>query len=268
MTLSIAGKTVIVTGAAHGLGRAIAKHFADHQAQVMMADFDETALMDELGEGARDEGPVRWFAGDLRKKLTINNLVSATVDAFDRVDILINASRKMCLSDPLSVEDDGIEEMLGQNLMTALRLTQQVAKRMILQAEREGNTGPAGSIINISSIAARHTQPELLGFSVACAAVEQMTRSMAVALAPKHIRVNAVAYGSMLSASLQNARKEQPDWRAGIRSHTPMGRIAKAQELAEAVHFLASDGAGFVTGQVLTVDGGRSLIDPVRIPAH
>lgn len=268
MTLSIAGKTVIVTGAAHGLGRAIAKHFADHQAQVMMADFDETALMDELGEAARDEGPVRWFAGDLRKKLTINNLVSATVDAFDRVDILINASRKMCLSDPLSVEDDGIEEMLGQNLMTALRLTQQVAKRMILQAEREGNTGPAGSIINISSIAARHTQPELLGFSVACAAVEQMTRSMAVALAPKHIRVNAVAYGSMLSASLQNALKEHPDWRDDIRSHTPMGRIAKAQELAEAVHFLASDGAGFVTGQVLTVDGGRSLIDPVRIPAH
>jgi 7-alpha-hydroxysteroid dehydrogenase len=268
MSLSVAGKTVIVTGAAHGLGRAIAKHFADNKAQVMMADFDESALVADFGEGARDNGPIRWFAGDLRKKLTINNLVSATIDAFDRVDILVNASRKMCLSDPLSVEDDGIDEMLGQNLMTALRLTQQVAKRMILQAERDGNDGPAGSIVNISSIAARQTHPELLGFSVACAAVEQMTRSMAVALAPQRIRVNAVAYGSMMSASLQNALKENPDWRDPIREGTPMGRIAKAPELAEAVQFLASDGAGFITGQVLTVDGGRSLIDPVRIPAH
>jgi 7-alpha-hydroxysteroid dehydrogenase len=268
MTLSIAGKTVIVTGAAHGLGRAIAKHFADHRAQVMMADFDESTLAAEFGEDARDDGPVRWFAGDLCKKLTINNLVSATIDAFDRVDILVNASRKICISDPLSVEDDGIEEMLDQNLMTALRLTQQVARRMVLQAEREGNTGPAGSIVNVSSIAARHTRPELLGFSVACAAVEQMTRSMAVALAPQKIRVNAVAYGSMLSASLQNALKEHGDWRDAIRDGTPLGRIAQASELAEAVQFLASEGAGFVTGQVLTVDGGRSLIDPVRIPAH
>jgi 7-alpha-hydroxysteroid dehydrogenase len=77
-----------------------------------------------------------------------------------------------------------------------------------------------------------------------------------------------VAYGSMMSASLQNALKENPDWRDPIREGTPMGRIAKAPELAEAVQFLASDGAGFITGQVLTVDGGRSLIDPVRIPAH
>ena len=268
MSLSVAGKTVIVTGAAHGLGRAIAKHFADQKAQVMMADFDESALMADFGEDARDDGPVRWFAGDLRKKLTINNLVSATIDAFDRVDILVNASRKMCLSDPLGLEDDGIDEMLGQNLMTALRLTQQVAKRMILQSERDGSEGPAGSIVNISSIAARHTQPELLGFSVACAAVEQMTRSMAVALAPHRIRVNAVAYGSMMSASLQNTLKEHPDWRDPIREGTPMHRIAKAPELAEAVQFLASEGAGFITGQVLTVDGGRSLLDPVRIPAH
>lgn len=268
MSLSIAGKTVIVTGAAHGLGRAIARHFVEHRAQVMMADYDEAALIAELGEEARDEGSVRWFAGDLRKKLTINNLVSATIGAFDRVDILVNASRKICLSEPLSVEDDGIEEMLDQNLMTALRLTQQVARRMVLQAEREGNTGPAGSIINVSSIAARHTQPELLGFSVACAAVEQMTRSMAVALAPHHIRVNAVAYGSMLSASLQNSLKDHPDWRDRIRETTPMGRIAEAGELAEAVQFLASDGAGFITGQIVTVDGGRSLIDPARVPAH
>ena len=268
MTLSITGKTAIVTGAAHGIGRAIARHFVDRGANVMFADMDETALERDLGEEAHAEGPVRWFGGNLCQKLTIANLLSATLDAFDRVDILVNASRSVILSDPLSPEDDGMQDMLQQNLMTSLRLSQHVARRMIAQAAKDGGDGPAGSIINLSSIAARQTHPELLGYSVACAAVEQMTRSMAVALAPKRIRVNCVAFGSVMSASLQSSLKDHPDWREDIRRITPAHRIAAPVELAEAVQFLASDGAGFVTGHVLTVDGGRSLLDPVQHPAH
>jgi len=268
LTLSITGKTAIVTGAAHGIGRAIARHFVDRGANVMFADQDEDALADDLGDEAHAEGAVRWFGGDLCKKLTINNLLSATIDAFDRVDILVNASRCVALSDPLSADGDAVEEMLQQNLMTSLRLSQHVARRMIAQAEKAGENGPVGSIVNLSSIAARVTQPELMGYSVACAAVEQMTRSMAVALAPKRIRVNCVVFGSVMSASLQAKLKDNPDWREDIRRHTPLNRIAAPVELAEAVQFLASDGAGFVTGQVLTVDGGRSLLDPARAPAH
>ncbi|MDO9525812.1 MAG: SDR family oxidoreductase [Gemmobacter sp.] len=268
MSLTITGKTAIVTGSAHGIGRAIARHFVDRGANVMFADMDEDALAHDLGDEARADGPVRYFGGDLRQKLTIANLVSATIDAFDRVDILVNASRSIAFSDPLSSEDDAVEEMLQQNLMTSLRLSQMVAKRMIAQAAKNGNEGMAGSLINLSSIAARLTQPELMGYSVACAAVDQMTRSMAVALAPKHIRVNAVAFGSVMSASLQARLKDKADFRNEIVRRTPLGRIAAPSELAEAVQFLASDGAGFVTGQILTVDGGRSLLDPVCAPAH
>ena len=268
MTLSISGKTAIVTGAAHGIGRAIARHFVDRGANVMFADTDEDALERDLGDEANAEGAVRWFGGDLCKKLTINNLLSATLDAFDRVDVLVNAHRSIVLSDPLCLETDGVEEMVQQNLMTSLRLSQHVAKRMVAQADKAGDAGPAGSIINLSSIAARLTHPELLGYSMACAGIEQMTRSMAVALAPQRIRVNCVAFGSVMSASLQASLKDHADWRDEIRRGTPAGRIAAPLELAETVQFLASDGAGFVTGQVLTVDGGRSLIDPVRLPAH
>lgn len=212
---------------------------------------------------------MRYFAGDLRERLTVANLLSATIDAYDRIDILVNASRQMAPSDPLDPDGDAVETLLAQNLITSLRLSQIVARRMIRQAEEAGlEEGSAGAIVNLSSIAARRTHPALLGYSVSSAALDQLTRSMAVALAPHRIRVNAVAFGSVLSASLQGVLKEHADYREDIRDHTPLGRIAKPSELAEAVQFLASDGAQFITGQIMTVDGGRTLLDPVNAPAH
>ncbi|MBM9593252.1 SDR family NAD(P)-dependent oxidoreductase [Roseitranquillus sediminis] len=268
MSFSIAGKTAVVTGAANGLGLAIARHFAESGANVVFADRDEAKLERELGDIDSREGNVRSFAGDLREKLTVANLLSATIDDFDRVDILVNASRQMVAGDPLNSEDDAMELLLQQNLLTGLRLSQIFARRMIHQAEGDENDGPAGSIINLSSIAARRTQPELMAYSVSSAAMEQLTRSLAVALAPHRIRVNAVAFGSVMSASLRGALREDEDIRGEIIGHTPLSRIASPSEVAEVVQFLASDGSGFMTGQVLTVDGGRTLVDPVEAAAH
>ncbi len=267
MSLSIAGKTAIVTGAAKGLGLSVARHFQAKGANVMFADIDEAALEAEVGEEARGDGPVQMFSGDLREKLTIANLLSATIDHFDRVDILVNSSRRMVVSDPLMPEDDAVESLWRENVLSSLRLSQMTAKRMIAHAEKAGDEGVIGSIINVSSIAATRTQRGLLGYSMASAAIDQMTRSMAVELAPKGIRVNAVAFGSMMSASLQAALKDQPDWRAEIVAGTPMGRIASPDELSEVMQFLASDASGFMTGQIVTVDGGRGLLDRVAVPA-
>ncbi|WP_170466918.1 SDR family NAD(P)-dependent oxidoreductase [Ruegeria arenilitoris] len=266
MSFSIAGKTAIVTGSANGVGLAIGRHFADAGANVMFADMDEKRLSEELGEQA-DDSNIRFFAGDLREKLTIANLLSATLDAFDQVDILINGSRQVITSDPLDTDDDSVRTLLNQNLMPALRLSQAVAKRMIKQAGDE-DEGPAGSIINLSSIAARRTHPDLMAYSVSTAALDQMTRSLAVALAPNRIRVNSIALGSVMSASLQSTLKENRDFRYDIEKHTPLARIAAPNELTETAQFLASDAAGFITGQILTIDGGRTLLDPVAAPAH
>ncbi|MBT8458831.1 MAG: SDR family oxidoreductase, partial [Boseongicola sp.] len=128
--------------------------------------------------------------------------------------------------------------------------------------------GPVGSIINLSSIAARRTQPNLLAYSVSSAAVDQLTRSFAVALAPHRIRVNAIALGSVMSASLKGALAEHEEFREEILDSTPLNRIAAPSELAEVAQFLASNGSGFMTGQILTVDGGRTLVDAVDAPAH
>jgi len=269
MSFSIAGKTVIVTGAANGIGLAIGCKFAEAGANVMFVDKDEERLIKELGKEQEKGENIQFFAGDLRKKLTIANLLSATIDAFERVDILVNASRQIMVSDPLEPKEDGMECLLEQNLMASLRLSQAIAKRMICQAEREENEeGPVGAIVNLSSIAAQRAHPKLLAYSVSTAALNQMTRSLAVALAPERIRVNAVAFGSVMSTSLKNTLKGNEECRADVVDHTPLGRIAKAGEVAEVVQFLASEGAGFMTGQIMIVDGGRTLLDSVAVPAH
>lgn len=270
MSLSIAGKTAIVTGAGKGIGLAIARHFVDRGAKVMFADADEARLTEEVGAVAAEDGPARFFAGDLSQKLTLANLLSATVDAFDRIDILVNAQRAVLpTEDPLNPDDPSIEAMLRQNLLPALKLSQMAARRMIAQAERDDQAeGPVGAIINVSTLAARRVQPNLLAYALAGAALDQATRSLAVALAQERIRVNGIGIASVMSASLQTMLKENPDWTDAVVAGTPLGRIATPTEVAEAAQFLASDGAGFITGQILTVDGGRSVIDPVAVPAY
>lgn len=274
MSFSVDGKTAIVTGAANGIGLAIARHLLESGANVMFADMDEGRLKEELADDA-DSDTAAFFAGDLRERLTLANLMSATIGKFDRLDILVNASRQMVATpeDELLDQDEIVTQQLEQNLMTALRMSQLAAKRMIAQAKEAAEDDdapqrPAGSIVNLSSIAARRTHPQLLAFSVSTAALDQMTRSMAVALAPWRIRVNAVAFGSVMSSSLKETLRENRNFRADIVDHTPMSRIANPSELAETVRFLASNGSGFMTGQILTVDGGRTLLDPVNAPAH
>ena len=267
MSFSVSGKTAIVTGAAYGVGNAIARQLLDQGANVMFADMDEAKLKAELDGQVTDDGPVRFFAGDLRQRLTIANLLSATMDAFDRVDILVNASRQVRTTRVLDAEDDSMQMMLDQNLLAAFKLSQAVARQFIRQG-KDQEEGSLGSIVNLSSIAASNTQSDLMAFSVSAAALDQLTRSMATALAPERVRVNAVALGSVLSESLKMGLRENPDMRDEIIAATPMGRIASPNEVADAVQFLASDAASFVTGQIIAVDGGRSNVDSANSSIH
>ena len=268
MSFSIEGKTAIITGAATGIGHAIARHFVDQGANVVFSDNNEKRLKSGCDD-LMDLPNCRLFAGDLREKLNVANLLSTALDAFDRVDVLINATRSFAVTDPLDPTDTSVETLLDNNLNVALRTSQAVARRMILQAEQE-DTRPqeAGTIINISSIAAHRTQPQLLGFSISNAALEQMTRSLAVSLAPHAIRVNAIAVGSLMSGTLRDTIAEHPDYRDAIIQGTPLHRIGTASEVAELAQFLASSASAFMTGQIVGLDGGRSVLDTVQRPAH
>lgn len=268
MSFSVEGKTAIVTGAANGIGLAIAKHFIEQGANVMLADMDEEKLEAECQAINSDRG--QFFAGDLRQRLTIANLQSATISSFDGIDILVNASRQVLPSNPLDAKEDSFEALFQQNVLTNLRLTQSIAKIMIKQAKAKGDTesNTIGAIVNLSSIASDRTHPNLLAYSVSCAALNQMTRSLAVSLAKDRIRVNAIAIGSVMSANLQQVLRNDDDLYDQMISITPLGRIAEAKEVAEVAQFLATDSSGFITGQVLNVDGGRTLIDPLNTAVH
>ncbi|MEM0977005.1 MAG: SDR family oxidoreductase [Pseudomonadota bacterium] len=269
MSFSIEGKTAIITGAANGIGLAIARQFADVGARVVLADMDEDKL--KLEEGAmRDAGAeVQRFSGDLREKLTLANLLSATLDNFDRVDVLVNASRQVLESDALNPKADNFDAMWKQNVLSNFRLTQLIAKRFEQQAiEDDDFAGDVGSIINLTSIASERAHPDLLAYSVSCAALNQLTRSLAVALAPRRVRVNAISIGSVMSASLQSVLSDDTDLRNLVADVTPMGYIAEADAVAEAAQFLASTASRFITGQIVTIDGGRTLIDPAATAFH
>lgn len=265
--MDMEGKSCIVTGAADGVGLAVARRLAEAGARVVMADATEEVVTNECERLTEAGLSAVCFAGDIHERLTMANLISTTIDAFDRVDVLVNAARDVSKGDPLTMEPGELADAFDLNVTAPFRLIQMAVKRFQKQAEETDEpNAPAGTIVNVTSIAATRSLPEMTAYAIACAGVEQMTRSLAVRLAPEHIRVNAVAIGSLMSSNLRALIQDDPELRARILAVTPAGRIGESEDAAEAVAFLASDAARFVTGQVLSVDGGRSLADPLGTP--
>ena len=262
MGISLAGKTAIVTTTTADAGHTIAQRMLDAGANVMLAACGEKSTAADL-EGEDD----RWsnFAFTMQDRLSIQNLIAATVDRFGDIDVLVNGAQRM--TDPgmfLELKTENFDAVLGDSVRSTFQLSQAVARKMIdLSGDDDA---PKGAIVNISSIAARRTVPELLAYSVSCAALDQLTRSMAASLAPKGIRVNAVALGGVLTNRLRSAFREDDTLRDDMLAVTPMGRLADTEEAAETALFLASGHASYITGQIVSVDGGRTLLDPLASP--
>lgn len=266
MPAALEGRTAIIAGAGSGVGRAIARRFAAAGARVMLADTDDTGLDETLSAIDAEEGQTARFCRPIGDKLGVTNLIAATIGAFDRVDILVTDTRVSAPGGLFEVSAGDFEAVMADNVRSVFLQSQMVARRMVQQ--READPDFEGALVNITSIAAQRTIPELLAYSVSCAALDQLTRSMAVCLAPERIRVNAVALGAVMTAAVREALHERDELRDEIVAVTPLGRIGEADEVAEAALFLASPAASFITGQILAVDGGRLTLDPLAAPVR
>jgi NAD(P)-dependent dehydrogenase (short-subunit alcohol dehydrogenase family) len=248
----LAGKVAIVTGGAKGIGRAIVERLVGEDCRVMIADIDDTAgprLAALLG----GDDHARFTECDVAEKLDVRNLVAATTSAFGGVDILVNNAGITGGGEFLDLKEDDFDRVMRVNLKGAFLLTQSVAR---LWVERVKNGGPAGSVVNMSSVNAVFAVPREVPYSISKAGLAQLTRVAALALAPYGIRVNAVGPGSVATDMLTPTERD-PQARRTLLSRTPLGRVAAPEEIANVVAFLASDEASYVTGQTIYADGGR-----------
>ncbi|RCS23681.1 SDR family NAD(P)-dependent oxidoreductase [Phyllobacterium salinisoli] len=250
--MGLEGKVAVVTGGAQGIGYAIAKRYLIDGASVVIADIDETK-----GEATEKDlsrlGAIRFTPADVGQKLDVHNLVAFATDTFGDIDILVNNAGVAHHADFLSLKEVDFDRVLRINLKGAFLCAQAVAKRMVA---RIAAGGPAGTIINMSSVNALFGLETQVPYSISKGGVNQLTRVMAVSLAPYGIRVNAIGPGSIDTHMLASVNAYDGATER-ILSRTPMGRIGDPAEIAGIAAFLASPDSSYVTGQTIYADGGR-----------
>jgi len=243
-----AGRVCLVTGGAQGIGEACARRFAREDARVVIADVD-----DRRGQALARELGGMFVHCDVGDKAQVDEAVAQVLAAHGRIDVLINHAGIFRACDFLDVSEEDFDAVLRVNLKGSFLMGQRVARAM---ADSGG-----GSIVNMSSVNGVLAIPSIASYNVSKGGVNQLTRVMALALADRGIRVNAVAPGTIATELAAQAVLTSDDARARILSRTPMKRLGEPAEIADVVAWLASDAASYVTGEIVTVDGGRMTLN-------
>ena len=243
--------SIIVTGASSGIGRAAALRFAREGATVLAVGRDRGSL-DGLAESA---GSGRFVAlvADVTSADAPDAIVRASLDAAGRIDVLVNAAGIISSGSVESTSDADWDEMLDINLRAPFRLIRAAAPHLVESR---------GSVVNVSSVTGLRAFPGVLAYCVSKAGVDQLTRCAALELAPKGVRVNAVNPGVVVTNLHRRSGRGEDNYASFLeRSRTthPLGRPGTAEEIAELIYFLASGASGWITGETISIDGGRHL---------
>ena len=241
-------KVAVITGAAQGIGLGIAQRFSKEGARVMMLDVNE----DVGTRAAADISGARFFCTDVSDKAAVDSTIDEIIADAGRIDICVNNAGILRSGEVLEISEEDFDKVLSVNLKGAFLMSQATGRHMVASG--------GGSIINMSSVNGVMTIPNILPYNVSKGGLDQLTRVMAVALADKHVRVNAIGPGTIKTELLQQVITDDAKRRA-ILSRTPMGRFGDIDEVASIALFLASDDASYITGQCIYADGGRLALN-------
>lgn len=241
------GKIALVTGASQGIGKGIVDRFLAEGATVVASDINIDGAAGELQQGDSD---ALWMTHlDVGDSAQANATVNAIVEKFGQIDICVNNAGLIHADDFLDISEENFNKVMRVNLSGTFLVGQAAARAMV-------KSGVNGAIINMSSINAVLAHANQIPYVCSKGGVNQLTKAMALSLATKGVRVNAIGPGSIATEMLATITTDEAA-RNKVMSRTPMGRLGTVDEIASTAVFLASEDASYVTGQTIYVDGGR-----------
>jgi NAD(P)-dependent dehydrogenase (short-subunit alcohol dehydrogenase family) len=246
--MNFPNKLAIITGGASGLGLATTQKFVENNIQTVIIGRDENKLKNAVAKFGQ---LCHYKVFDLNNIAGIPQLINEIVKEFATPGILVNNAGVNQKKPFTEVTDADFQQIIQTNLTSVFVISREVTKHMI--------TASSGSIINISSMASQYGIPYVIAYTATKSAIEGMTRAMATELSPLGIRVNCVAPGFIATDMSAKALDNDPERKHKALSRTPMGKLGTPEDIADAVFYLASDAAKYVTGVVLPVDGGNSI---------
>jgi len=243
----LTGRVALVTGAAKGMGRAESLKLASAGAKVVLADVDLAGCQQVVEEIKKQRGEAIAVKCDTSKKVEIDNVIKEALKKFGKIDILVNNAGIFPFQPFLEMSEENFMKVININLKGYFLMAQACAKEMAKQK--------SGSIVNIASIAAMVGFAGLAHYCASKGGVVAMSKAMALELAPLGIRINTVDPGAIDTPGASTA-KMTDEQRKAMLAPIPMKRQGSAEEIANAVLFLASDESSYMTGSVMVVDGG------------